>query len=76
MSDKRTWRLAAWMSAGILSVLYLAVVPMDIPEGDMAFTVGYKVGYIVALAVFAFVPSWLTRVIENGLRRTNGTYQL
>lgn len=71
MSNKATWRTAAWMSAGILTVTYILFVPVEIPPGDGLFTFGYKVGFGGALISMAWLPAWLTRVIENRLRRTN-----
>lgn len=71
MSDKATWRTAAWLSAGILTVTYILFVPVDIPDGDALFTMGYKIGFFGGVVVFAFVPAWLTRVIEKRLRGNN-----
>lgn len=68
MSDKRIWRTAAWMSAGILTVSYILFVPVDIPDGDWAFRVGFKFGYFGVVGMMAFVPSWLTRFIERRLQ--------
>lgn len=67
MSDKATWRVSALMSAGILTVTYILFVPVDIPDGDPAFMLGFKIGYFGAVAFLAFVPSLLTRFIERRL---------
>jgi hypothetical protein len=68
MSDKAIWRTAAWMSAGILTVTYLLLVPIDIPQGDSAFRFGFKIGFGLVIVACTFVPSWLTRVVENRLK--------
>jgi len=70
MSDKRTWRIAAWTSTGILVLLYAIFVEIDVRrEYEPSF---YRMGYLFGMAITAFIPSWLTRVIENRIGRNNG----
>ena len=70
MSDKRNWRIAAWTTTGILVLVYAIFVEIDVPrEYDPSF---YRMGYLMGTAILAFVPSWMTRVIENRLWRNNG----
>jgi hypothetical protein len=69
MSDKALWRTAAWMSVGICTVTYILFFPVEIPDEGPAYVMGFKIGYFGVISLMAFIPSWLTRFIENRLKR-------
>lgn len=67
MNEKSIWRVSAWISVALVTLVYVALLGIDVPR-EMIRNGGawmYRVGYVIGMMVGFFIPVWLAKVIYN-----------